>query len=475
MRVETVPSLLTLLLLAGVLSAPRRWSYFSLLLLGFVDASGKHFESASTFGLLNSGKIILAPIVVLLRERLRPAWAAWRNRSSRLILTSFGALALYAAVASTWSEWHVSAVKMVGYLFAYALWYVVIYYGWLEGHIDHKVIFFVLLAAIGLAVLQTYILTPTFGVSTTEDLRFTAFITPQYFAAGLVFLLAIFIFYNRIVVMSLLAIAVSSIAIILSGSRTAFIAVLWVLLIFTLHAIGRTRVSYPALGTAWAVITGALAWLTLFSFTSSGSVSILSGTRIAELQYLTNDWGRIGTLTWRLLVFKLTLQKLQESSWHELLFGHGTSSGAEIALAFDPTRYTPTAVDANRVLHNEFLRAAYEWGLVGLVLLILLLAVVIRNAFHVYRVHHASRFVVNWLLVAVLPLIVLSFLVENVLAGSGNGWGVGFLSVMVASPHIHRRAASRALSDETRHYGTVVDATNGCGNGEPRQSFLMTS
>lgn len=82
-----------------------------------------------------------------------------------------------------------------------------------------------------------------------------------------------------------------------------------------------------------------------------------------------------------------------------------------------PNSYKPEQIDANRVIHNEWLRALYEWGVAGLSLLALsLLALplgVLRTSDSRWR-RNAP------IVLAFLPAFLASLSAENVLAGAGN-------------------------------------------------------
>src|SRR5690606_25996244 len=97
-----------------------------------------------------------------------------------------------------------------------------------------------------------------------------------------------------------------------------------------------------------------------------------------------------------------------------LLFGHGTSSSYDVVSAIAGSAIT----DPNRAAHNEWLRAVYEWGLLGLAL---------WTAF----VFTAIRWVAARVERSTVPMlaygagVLAATLVENVLASAGTGLGVG--------------------------------------------------
>ena len=87
-------------------------------------------------------------------------------------------------------------------------------------------------------------------------------------------------------------------------------------------------------------------------------------------------------------------------------------------------------VDGNRAFHNEFLRAFYEWGVVGLTLFLALWFFVVRDTW-ILGVRQKSLAGIACL--AFLPAIFFGLMIENMLANSGAPGGMGFVLVLSLS------------------------------------------
>jgi O-antigen ligase len=144
----------------------------------------------------------------------------------------------------------------------------------------------------------------------------------------------------------------------------------------------------------------------------------------------------IGTLVWRRGIYDQAWSLLSHRGPVELTFGSGTSSGALAVLGWD-RRYTEDRIDANRVVHNELLRIAVEWGFLGLILFGAFVTFVIRM-FVRMAVRH--RIMPAYAFLALLPTVILGCCSENILAGSASPAGVGFLlSMMYGISYAQRR------------------------------------
>jgi O-antigen ligase len=135
----------------------------------------------------------------------------------------------------------------------------------------------------------------------------------------------------------------------------------------------------------------------------------------------------VGTLAWRLGIYADIFEHLEKRSGPELFFGSGTSSGAALMLNHDPDHYDREGIDANRVLHSEFLRALYEWGIPGFVLL---LAFVIATTTGFVKKIAAEGGGPALAFAGALPSIVLGLATENMLASAASAGGVGILLAM---------------------------------------------
>jgi O-antigen ligase len=160
-------------------------------------------------------------------------------------------------------------------------------------------------------------------------------------------------------------------------------------------------------------------------------VSYLPYNRLDELFTAVSDDSAsvedVGTFAWRLGIYEDIFSRLDKRNATQLFFGSGTSSGAALMLDHDPTHYDEDGIDANRVLHSEYLRALYEWGIFGLGLLCFFLVATIVG-FARKMASDGGGPALAFL--GVLPSIVIGLAIENVLAGAASAAGVGILLAM---------------------------------------------
>jgi len=165
---------------------------------------------------------------------------------------------------------------------------------------------------------------------------------------------------------------------------------------------------------------------------AAGAVlTYLPGNRIDELVFaVSNDDTKVedvGTLAWRLGIYEDIWSRLEKRSALGLTFGSGTSSGAALMLDHDPAHYDQVGIDANRVLHSEYLRAFYEWGIFGLTLLVGFLVTTIVGFARMVTVQGSGPALAFF---GVLPSILIGLAIENVLAGAVSAAGVGIVLAM---------------------------------------------
>ncbi|HVX29565.1 MAG TPA: hypothetical protein VHA53_03715, partial [Nitrolancea sp.] len=134
----------------------------------------------------------------------------------------------------------------------------------------------------------------------------------------------------------------------------------------------------------------------------------------------------IGTFEWRLEAYRTAFDRIESRGVLANVFGSGTSSGADVILAFNPTAFPANTIDPNRSMHNEFLRAFYEWGVIGSALFLAFLVALLVGVFRQTRRFGWST---TWAFWGLLPTLLLGLLLENVLAGSGTPVGTGFALV----------------------------------------------
>ncbi len=124
------------------------------------------------------------------------------------------------------------------------------------------------------------------------------------------------------------------------------------------------------------------------------------------------------------------IQRIQESTVRELIFGHGTSNSAAVTGSL-----IHSGVDPNRTMHDEWLRILYEWGLIGLTLWLVFFASI--TIFAIQGVRRDPRGFAKPLLVY-LPAFALALGTENMLAGAGSDVTAGFLLALALASISHR-------------------------------------
>jgi O-antigen ligase len=138
----------------------------------------------------------------------------------------------------------------------------------------------------------------------------------------------------------------------------------------------------------------------------------------------SSSYENAGTFAWRVLIYKeATDQILNRSAWG-LLVGSGTSSAGGVKVDVYSNRFTVEDVDANRSMHDEFLRAIYEWGIVGLVLM---LGLLVSTFMLCWRQAKTTKKGQALAYIALFPTLLLGLAVENILANAGHPNGTGYL------------------------------------------------
>jgi O-antigen ligase len=402
---------------AGVLLLPIRWSLFCFLLAAHMDITTLTFNSATAVGFENTVRIAGLPMVLIARTGFRPLSEMTWTLPQKLWV----ALVAYAAIAGLWSGFTLAAIKMVAYLIAYFILYMVFCSAWGERWLDIGLLRLAAWCVIALAVLQTFCLGNAWG---GVEERFTSFSTPQYFAAFVVAVLAILMFSGEKGWLHYTTCGALMVTIVFSGSRYVFVSMVLLVVIACFQFVpGRygTLRWIPSLRKMLVSVLIAVAGIViLFAY--------LPYNRIDELVGVVSDEGAtvrdVGTFAWRLGIYEDLLEHLEKRTGLELLAGSGTSSGAALMLNHDPDQYDVQGIDANRVLHSEFLRSLYEWGIIGLVILVAFLATTIAGFLKKIATEGGG---VALAFAGALPSIVIGLAIENILAGAASAGGVGIL------------------------------------------------
>jgi hypothetical protein len=158
---------------------------------------------------------------------------------------------------------------------------------------------------------------------------------------------------------------------------------------------------------------------------SSDPPNRLAATASAILTGQDTRGTGLGTMRFRLTMYRGVLEELRQSQAWQWLAGHGTAAGGRIGLRLFPQAYRAESLDANRVIHDEWLRVTYELGLIGLTLFVAVLSALAVFAIRSWRSESppgAARAFTTY-----LPALLLGMTTENVIDGAGNVVTTGFV------------------------------------------------
>ncbi len=150
----------------------------------------------------------------------------------------------------------------------------------------------------------------------------------------------------------------------------------------------------------------------------------------------------IGTLAWRMRIYQEAYDQLTDRRPLALLLGSGTSSGGDIKLTLSTD--ADEGLDPNRTMHNEFLRCLYEWGAIGLFLFVAVLVQATRISFRALKIQRSWQAAA---FLGILPAIVFSLTVENMLANSAGPAGAGYMLVLTCLISSVSLNARRAIAE----------------------------
>jgi O-antigen ligase len=363
-------------------------------------------------------------------------------------MTLWAVLIGWAALGVLWSPFQLSGIKMIGYLICYPVLAAVLLEGWQRRALSPGLLASALWLSLLLGAVQTWALGNWYGkLPGMNDDRFTSFCTPQTYAAFIASILSVLLITQRLSLPSRLIHWSGALAgLLLTGSRYVFIGALGMVVVVSVGYIlqeasqqGRLRRLAIAVGAMLVVGAAGTAY---FTATSTSRI----GELLRILAEGDSPFERMGTLVWRRGIYDQAWQRLASRDPLAMTVGSGTSSGASIVLGYD-LRYDENRVDANRVVHNEILRALYEWGIVGALLFISVLAAL---AWYFVRAALKERIQPAYAFLSLLPTLILGCLSENILAGSSSPAGVGLLiSLTYGVAYCHfaraRRTEARIL------------------------------
>lgn len=421
------------LALSLVLVLPTRWALLAYLILIQIDLSGTTNYSLGSLGIENAIKVVFVPTFLL--YRMRPL-VSLRDRFPKLEgiwLTFFG----YTALSCVWSPYHLPAIKMMGYFYAYSVLTLVFVTAWDKKLIATQGLAFVIWFCLALAVIQTYMLGNEYG-NPEYEFRFTTFTGAQSFAPFLLSLIVILWFSQRRTFWTIATIAAASVGLVLTGSRSIFLGFAWSIFVGAIYL--GVQSGYKAnlrlilKRTLQAGLAIVLIAILVFQYAPDNRVNqLLLGVFSHQ-----NSLEDIGTFAWRFWVYQKALDELLGRSPARFALGSGTSSAATVML--DAGIETEDNVDPNRAINSDFLRTLYEWGVLGCVLLALLLGYLALICIRTLPTNSPRA----WAFLAIFVPLIISMIVENILPDAGSPGGVGYLMVttalLAAANQVERKA-----------------------------------
>jgi hypothetical protein len=405
-------------LLPIVLWAPPKWAFLAWLIMGNLDTTGPAEGSVSTLGWINAVKGIVLPLCL---------WWRVRGASSEISSTPparlWFVLMAYAAIATLWGPFPMAGAKLVGNMFGILLAMIVVEKAVRNGLFSARSLVILVVSSLVLAVVQTYFYGGScYGFDGVDQpSRFSSFIGAQQYAAFLVAFLAVVLWQRDLRFHLKVGLSIClCVALLLNGSRTWFLGAALVGAIYLCLSFQRVAI-ITACGLATAV---SLALLVLNLQPANATVFDDSASRLAATASAlvggneTSHNIGMANISFRVSVYQGVLTELKASTPGQLLLGHGTSSGGTVVMRVFPRSYHEDTLDPNRAIHDEWLRALYEWGIVGLAVLIGVFATLVAAVLVRYRnpaTRHGAIAVFSF-----LPAFMLAFSTENALAGAGN-------------------------------------------------------
>jgi hypothetical protein len=417
-----LPLILYAVLLALSIFAPMRVALVAYLMLSVVD-----FNTASAgIGAFNAIRGLICPCILL-----------WRLRDfgghGRIVMAPIAWLMLigYAAVASLWSLFGLSAIKLVGEMSGSFLICMVLLRASKGGFLTPKIALPVTVGILVIAIIRTAYIQKagdvfaqvSGGMSGDTADRFTAFTTGQAFAALLVALYAIAVSSRTIssYVRVLLCITLGT-ALIFNGSRLWLIGFVAASVVALLISSAETWVKIVSVGAMLLALIGVVAAGPILINALQGEHQFRIAAAItAAYQGNEKDTG-LGTVMLRRRLDARALEMIQTGSVLQLCFGHGTSNGRLVR-----GELNKGIGDPNRAVHNEWLRIMYEWGLVGIILWVLFIA---SLAAYAYTGLKRDRYGFAKPLFVYIPSFCIGVSGENIIAGAGHAENVGLLVVI---------------------------------------------
>jgi O-antigen ligase len=403
---------------------PLRWSIVAYLLLSTIDFS----QSSESIGMLNTAKGIILPLYLLWRLR-----AYGGHRKIILAPIAWSLLVVYVAIAGFWSAFPIAALKLIGHMTGSLLICFLLIRATKAGLLNMRIAVPLAIGTLALGIICSAAESHWAG----NEGRFSSFCTAQAYASFLAALYCIVLCSRTLPMFVRIAtVATLAAALVLNGSRIWTIGI--VIATFVALFVSEVR---PCVKIWSGGLTIVLVAVVLGSAEAAIAViapyaesNRIAAAIIAAYQGDTRSDG-LGTYRFRRGADAKELAGIEESSPFQLLFGHGTSNGSLLVVG---NRIKP-GMDPNRLMHNEWLRVMYEWGILGAALWVMFIGSIAIYALDGLKGESGDY---AKPLVAYLPAFLLGLAGENILAGAGSSASVGFLLLVALASVSHRQFTS---------------------------------
>jgi hypothetical protein len=417
---EILPVILFCVLFAIAIFAPLRWSLVAYIMLSAVD----FYSGDNSIGIMNAMKGIGYPIVLL-----------WRLKHyaghGKVVLAPVAwlLLVIYAGIAGFWSLFPFSAMKLTVEMFGSFLICLAFMRATKAGFLTPSSILVpATIGVLAIGVMRSVFL-PNWGDS---PYRFTGFTTAQGYASLLAALFAMALgartlrsFVRWAVCLTLFT------AVVLDGSRIYVIGLILSTVVALLVSYSRPWLKIMGVSSIVLLVVALAAEkdVLLHLIAEGARMNRVADTINAVYEGNMRSTG-VGTVMFRRNLYQRAFKAIGESSLLELTFGHGTSNGRLLLGVL------VRSGDANRAVHNEWLRILYEWGGVGLGLWFVFIFSVIAYAFQGVR---RDRLGYARPLLIFIPAFLAGFSTENILAGAGHAENIGFVLLAALATVSHRK------------------------------------
>jgi hypothetical protein len=421
-------------LLAIAAFGPLRWSFTAFVLLATLDFPGNR----ESVGILNAIKGIALPIYLLWRLR---GYSGHR----RVILApiAWGLLTLYAGIAAAWSLFPISALKLSAEMAGSLIICCLFLRATKAGYITAKIVLPVTVGALVIASLQNLF----YPLWTGEPGRFTGFTTAQGFAAFLAALFCLTLCSSSLKIAVRVALCTAlAVALWFNGSRIWFIGIVIAMFVTFAASYVRTWIKICVVGGAFIALAVSIdqraEMIKLLEETAPDN-RVAAAITAAYKGDVHSLW--LGTFNFRKTVTSIAVERIQTFSLGELVFGRGTSNGAMITGSMFHA-YAGLG-DPNRMMHNEWVRVFYEWGIIGFLLWCTFLCSITLFALQGVRRDRSGQ---ARALLAYLPALLVALAGENFLAGAGASMTMGFL-LLIGIAAISHRVRQPRTTDELEY------------------------